>query len=149
MNYDYEFIRNELYRDFNDESIALVLSLQRNDVRGVEKAVQMIARKYHKMKDRYTEQEYNIQLLTTQKRQLEEKVRSLENELNNKTTTYKAPNHRELDDAAMYADWLETKSFRQTAKNFGCDRGTVRKHFLDAKYQIDINKLHGEPDIAK
>ena len=138
MNYDYEFIRNELYRDFNDESIALVLSLQRNDVRGVEEAAHMIASKYRRMKNTYAELENSVQQLEMQNRQLEEKVRSLKNELNNKTTTYKAPNRRELDDAAMYADWLKTKSFRKTGENFGCDRKTVKNHLLRAGYRIDI-----------
>lgn len=142
MGYDYEYIRDELHRDFNDESITLVLSLRNNDARGAERAAQMIASKYRQQKNKCAELERHVQYLEVQNRQLEEKVHNLQKECNNKVVVYKAPNYRDLDDAAMYADLLKTKSYRATGRNFGCYGRTVKSHLIEAGYDVEaiINK---------
>ena len=137
MGYDYEYIRDELHRDFNDESIMLVLSLRNNDVRGTERAAQMIASKYRQLKNKCAELEREMQYLEAKNRQLEEKVHNLQKECNNKVVIHKAPNYRELDDAAMYADLLKTKSYRATGANFGCEGKTVKSHLVDAGYDVE------------
>lgn len=39
-----------------------------------------------------------------------------------------------IDDAALYEDWLQTKSLRQTGRNFGIDKDTVKRHLIRAGY---------------
>ena len=39
-----------------------------------------------------------------------------------------------IDDVALYEDWLQTKSFRQTGRNFGIDKDTVKRHLIRAGY---------------
>ena len=47
---DMEIIRDFLSDDFNDESILLLLSIQKNDRRKAEEAAILIANKYSEMK---------------------------------------------------------------------------------------------------
>ena len=46
----------------------------------------------------------------------------------------KHPAALQIDDAALYKDWLQTKSLRQTGRNFGIDKDTVKRHLIRAGY---------------
>ena len=46
----------------------------------------------------------------------------------------KHPAALQIDDVALYEDWLQTKSFRQTGRNFRIDKDTVKRHLIRAGY---------------
>ena len=50
------------------------------------------------------------------------------------TALHKHPAALLIDNVALYEDWLQTKSFRQTGRNFGIDKDTVKRHLIRAGY---------------
>lgn len=87
-------------------------------------AKEWIFDKYIGLKKELEEMKKTVAELKAENQQLRESAKVLQ----------KPPAALLIDDAALYEDWLQTKSFRQTGRNFGIDKDTVKRHLIRAGY---------------
>ena len=117
-------LNNSNDRVLGVEFYALAVALQRRDERGMEAAAQSICTKYAQLKEECIQLRKVVSRLEMENQQLLEDARTL----------HPHPAALQIDDAALYEDWLKTKSFRKTGANFGCDKETVKRHLIRAGY---------------
>ena len=84
----------------------------------------MIRTKYIDLKRELEEMKKVVAELKAENQQLQESAKALQ----------KHPAALQIDDVALYEDWLQTKSFRQTGRNFRIDKDTVKRHLIRAGY---------------
>lgn len=89
-----------------------------------EEAKKMISKKYIDMKKELAEVKKVVSELRVENQQLQETTKTLR----------QPPATLQIDDRALYEDWLQTKSLRQTGRNFGIDKDTVKRHLIRAGY---------------
>lgn len=87
-------------------------------------AKDMIREKYIDLLRELTELKTVVAELKAENQQLQESAKALQ----------KHPAALQIDDVALYEDWLQTKSFRQTGRNFRIDKDTVKRHLIRAGY---------------
>lgn len=87
-------------------------------------AKEMIRKKYIDLKRELAEMKKTVSELKGENQQLQEAARAL----------HLPPATLQIDDAALYGDWQQTKSFRKTGRNFGIDKDTVKRHLIRAGY---------------